>query len=160
MSVRLGHLKEPVTGDAAATVKGAVSDAAAAASKKLFPVDWHDSLNCCAGIKPGNANLRFPSDLYRAVPEMKAVEPITGPIEDVDSALEATKAAKQNVWSQYEQAAGPARAANTQVDLTPIADARVSAISPKFEFENPDQAQAIRESAGEGNRTQVPLAHR
>jgi len=151
----LGAGEGTAVGKVVGKAKSAVGDMATAASKKVFPVDWHDSL--MRGIKPGNSNLRFADDLHLAVPEMKvAAEMQTGPIEDVDSALAAAQQAKRNIWQQYEQAAGPAKARNTQVDLSPIAEARIAGISPKFEFENPEGAQAIRDSAAK-YRTQVPL---
>lgn len=99
-------------------------------------------------VKPRSNIVKFDQMLKKAMPDMKAAEADIGkPIEGVDDALASTRAAKQNVWSQYEQMAGPARQAGATIDLTPVADAMVRSIPKKMRVENPEGAQSIVDRA-------------
>lgn len=109
------------------------------------------------GIKPVSSATGFPETLDRSMPELKASEQQLGkPIETIDDLLAATKIAKQRVWSQWEQMAGPQRAMGSTVDLTPVADAIEASIPDKLKLENPQAAAAMMEMAAK-YRGRFPL---
>lgn len=114
----------------------AVGPAFSAIAQKIGKVNPTEAM--VKAIKPTATNGRFLSDLDRAMPEIKATEQELGkPIQSVRDLLEATRAAKDRVWSQYEQIAGPQ--AQRGVDGTPIADAILRSIPAKVRLESPQK---------------------
>lgn len=108
-------------------------------------------------VKPPSRATGFPETLERSMPEMKLSEQQTGkPINNIDDALGALQHAKQRVWSQYEQMAGPQRAMGATVDLNPVADAIEGSISDKLKLENPQAAAALQAQADK-YRARFPL---
>lgn len=83
------------------------------------------------GIKPAAKNLQFDMALDRAMPEINAV----GKPETIDQLLDYTKQAKKNVWSQYEQIAGPQ--AKRGVAGHSIADAMEKSVPLKTRIQDP-----------------------
>lgn len=98
------------------------------------------------GIKPRAGNLNFEVGLNRSMPELKAVEAATGkPITNVDELIDATKAAKQNIWNQYQDILGPQ--AQRGVDASPVADAIQKSTPLKVQIQNPGMAKSIADTA-------------
>lgn len=96
----------------------------------------------------------FDRALDAALPELKATEGQIGrPIGTLDDLLEAIKAAKQRIWSQYEELAGPARERGSQVDLSRVAEAVKRSIPSKLRLENPQRAAALEAEANAYRRT-------
>jgi len=145
-----------LTGDAAALLAGGkvakskptvkIGQLAERVIPSVVPKDANVAMT--KAVKPLSRNLEFTRALDRALPEVKAAEADLGrSIAGVDDMIEAVKLAKQRVWEQREQFTGPARAMNSQVDLTPVADAMIKAIPEKLKLEDPAAAARLIETA-------------
>jgi hypothetical protein len=97
-------------------------------------------------LKPRSTRVGFGRSLERAIPELKAAETdIQKPIGNLDDLLEAVKAAKQKVWTQYEGMAGLKR--GLDIDLSEVADAMTRSIPRKLQLEDPGKAMALLQRA-------------
>lgn len=97
-------------------------------------------------LKPTGTNVQFPDALRRAMPEIKASEVALGrPTENLDQLLENIKHAKDRVWNQYSNIAGPQ--AQRGISLGNVADAMEGSIPAKLRLENPRMADAIAQRA-------------
>jgi len=96
------------------------------------------------GIRPINRKTDFGATLERSVPEISQAakgRPIEG-IEDLEPII---IDAKKQVWQRYQSMLGPN--AKVTIDGNEIADAMESAITKRFEVQNPAAAEKIREIA-------------
>lgn len=137
-----GDIAGLVTGtNAARGMQGAQQKLSAAFSAEPPP-----KVSMVQALRPRSTNLGFDNALDLAMPEIKASEASSGkPIQSLEDLWENLKDAKQRVWSQYEQIAGPQRKGN--VDLSPLADAIEASIPRRLRIENPKAAQAIVDRA-------------
>lgn len=140
-------------GFAAKRAPGALADAKTAIGEK-FARD--PKISMVKALKPTSTNTGFADHLDRALPELKATEPELGrKIENIGDLIEAIEAAKKRVWGQYRGIADQpsidpyskqptvGTRAEAQHDMSPVADAMESTISPKLLRENPKAAQSI-----------------
>jgi hypothetical protein len=104
-------------------------------------------LTLTQALKPRSTALGFNKSLDHALPDLKAAETVRGPIENVDSLLDAVNIAKKTNRQQWKQFTGPSSQMGTQVDLTPVADSIVASASETMKLENPAQYQALIESS-------------
>lgn len=128
----------------------AIGPAAQAVTARIGKVN--PTMAMVKALKPAATNTGFVAALDKAMPEIKAVEQEIGkPISGVRDLLEATKAAKERIWSQLEQIAGPQM--QRGVDGTPIAEEMLRSIPAKVRLENPEQVARVVEAASQYRRT-------
>lgn len=125
---------------AAGAREGGVGGAVAGAIRAVAPQDAKPML--IQALKPRAVSRRFPQSLDAALPELKAAEATIGkPIASVDDLLEATTAAKRDIYGQIQALKNNAE--GFQVDLSPVADSMVGSIPKKLRLENPDAAAKL-----------------
>jgi hypothetical protein len=100
-------------------------------------------LTLTQALKPRSTALGFTKSLEHALPDLKATEAVRGPIESVDSLLDAVNVAKKANRQQWKQFTGPASEMGTQVDLSPLADAMIASASDTMQLEHPEQYEAL-----------------
>lgn len=131
---------------AAGAAEDGVGGAIAGVTRAAVPVEPKTAL--VQALKPRNTRVNFGTGLDRALPEIKASEQAIGrPIASLDDLLPAVKNAKQRVWSQYEQLAGPQRAIGVRLDLSGVADAIDASIPKRLDMMKPKRAAALRQMA-------------
>jgi len=131
---------------AAGAAEDGVGGAIAGVTRAAAPVEPKTAL--VQALKPRNTRVNFGAGLDRAFPEIKASEQAIGrPIASLDDLLPAVKNAKQRVWSQYEQLAGPQRAIGARLDLSGVADAIDASIPKRLDMMKPKRAAALRQMA-------------
>jgi hypothetical protein len=142
-----------VQGAAAGAKEGGLGGAIAGGFQQIVPLPPKSMI--VRALKPRATVVgSFDKALDAALPELKATEGQLGrPIGNLDDLLEATKAAKQRIWSQYEELAGPARERGSQVDLSRVAEAVKRSIPSKLRLENPQRAAALEAEANAYRRT-------
>lgn len=97
-----------------------------------------------SAIKPGKNNLKWPSDIQTAIPQMKAAEADLGhPIQTIDDALDATALAKQKIWTQYKQFLGQTSQNGAVINGNQIADAMMDTIGPRMRQTDPQLVDQI-----------------
>lgn len=131
---------------AAAASEEGISGAVAATLRRAGAVDPKAAM--IQALKPQNTRVNFGRELGVAMPELKAVAEETGrPIQSLADLMDATKAAKQRIWQQYEQLLGPQRAMRASIDLSPVADAIERSIPKRTALQDPARAEAMQRLA-------------
>lgn len=129
---------------AAGAREGGFGGAVASAVRTVAPGEPRTLL--IQALKPRSVKANFPHSLDRALPELKAAEQTIGrPIANVDTLLEATKAAKQNIQRQLNVVRGTAQ--GLEIDGSAVADAMQRSVPKKLALENPDAANRLVEAA-------------
>ena len=129
---------------AAGAREGGLGGAIAAGVRAVAPGEPRMLL--VQALKPRSSKVQFSVALDRAMPEIKAAEGVTGqPITNVDTLLEAVKAAKQRIGGQLNQVRG--QASTLEIDFSPVADAMVRSIPKKLRLENPEAAARLAQAA-------------
>jgi hypothetical protein len=140
---------------AAGAAEGGIGGAVARVVRNTIPVESGTMM--IQALKPRNTQTGFPDALKVALPEIKAVEQQAGkPITTIEEFLDAAKAAKKQIWSQWEVAAGPKRAMGSVVNGDAIADGIVQSIPSRTLRQNPQAAAAIHQVA-DSYRGDLPL---
>jgi hypothetical protein len=131
---------------AAGAAEDGIAGAVASVTRSVAPVEPKSAL--VQALKPRNTRINFARELGVAMPEIKASEAALGkPIASLDDLMSATKTAKQRIWAQYEQLAGPHRAMGARVNLSGVADAIENSIPKRTQLMDPSRADAIRKMA-------------
>jgi hypothetical protein len=105
-------------------------------------------------LKPRNSIQQWKQTLGSALPDARAaadqlkIDPSTMTLDD---AMTSVTTAKKGVWSEYQKLLGPN--ADATIDGNKVADAMEATITKRFEEQNPQAAEAIREKAAKYRRT-------
>lgn len=105
------------------------------------------------GLRPRSTQVDFDQSLNRALPELRAAQAKTGPIEDVDSLLDAAHVAQRDVWDRYEQQGGQ----NIKADMSPVAQAIRASLPKKAAYENPGMVDSVNALADRYDGKVFPL---
>lgn len=129
---------------AAGATEGGLGGAIAAGVRTVAPSEPRTLL--IQAIKPRAVRVNFARSLGLAMPELKAAEQTIGkPIASIDTLLDATTAAKQNLQQQLHVLRGTAQ--GLEIDGSGVAEAMTRSIPRKLALENPEAAQRLVASA-------------
>lgn len=101
---------------------------------------------------------RAVTDLQQSIPVLKAIEATKNePIENLPTALAATREAKASFWTSWRNAMGNTAAARATVDMTPVANALLRTIRDIDRDLHPGAVESVENMAARYRGQRIPV---